>query len=114
MARLGESFTQTEVDSVFAYVANGSDAIGIAELQAALAIYQRKYVEAHRTQRRLGKAHTIMTRIYAKRLGLDSGYNGKGRAPGSSSAKAAARAELAQLRHQSGEDSWRREARPSK
>ena len=70
MAKLGEEFTDTEVEKVFAFVdTNDSGGISIAELQAAMAIYQRKYGNVVERRKRFGKAQIVMNQIYAKRLG---------------------------------------------
>ena len=70
MDKLGEDFTMAEVDKVFAYVdSNDNGSISIAELQAAMAVYQRKYSSVVQRRRKFGKAQKVMNQIYAKRLG---------------------------------------------
>lgn len=102
MDKLGEDFTMAEVDKVFAYVdSNDSGSISIAELQAAMAVYQRKYSSVVQRRRKFGKAQKVMNQIYAKRLGghvrdeLDEAIE-----QGSSLAARMAKMELDQLRNQ--------------
>jgi len=72
MHKLGETFSDMEVRKVFDYVdVNNSGVIGIAELQAAMAVYQKKYLETEAREQSFGKAKNVMQRIYAKRMGIN-------------------------------------------
>jgi len=113
MSKLGEDFSDEEVEKLFAYVdTNDSGGISVSELQAAMAVYQRKYAAVAEREDKLGPAKHVMKQIYAQRLGghVKDELN-EAIQQGSMLAASAAQQELEQLRKRSNRGKGPRKSR---